>query len=261
MYFAGMCSFGVFVTRAGDVFGRKLPSNISAIIAIPLLIGLCFSKSIILSAVLTFFVGATSPGRSQVVFVYICELVPNKYRSKIGSFILFMDCTTIAIYALYFRYISKQWLYLWSVNVGLITLATISLFFMPESPKYLHSKGRFEQAKLALSSIARFNGAKSFPSQSAFVFVEEQKKFDDANQGPDAIQQINTQQNEVTKENSNNLKMMGSYMGQHNQMSALQPSMISKPSMISRQHEKTKTSLISSVVIMHASYIEIKKEQ
>jgi MFS family permease len=151
MYLVGVTVVGVFVSRAGDIWGRKWPGVISGLLALPLLIALIFSKSILLTTVIVFFLGCTHPGRGQVIFVYICELVPKRNRTKMGSFILFFDVTTILFMSLYFMYLSKEW-----VNIQYFSIASLSLgllgviFGIPESPNFLHSKGQFAETRAVL---------------------------------------------------------------------------------------------------------------
>lgn len=106
MYFAGSTALGIFVSRAGDVFGRKWVSGASAAIALPLQIAMIFSRSIALTTVLSFLMGTTHFGRGQVSFVYICELVPKKNRTMTGSLVLFLDSATIMILSFWFLYVS-----------------------------------------------------------------------------------------------------------------------------------------------------------
>jgi MFS family permease len=173
-FFAGMTVLVVIVTRLGDVIGRKWPTNVSTVIAIPITVGLLFSKNLTLTIVLLFFFGATCPGREHVPFTYMCELVPERHRQIIGSVLLFADATTIGLIAVYFRFISKQWLYFQYFSLGLNLIATVVILFVPESPKYLHGRGSYQKAKDALTKIARFNKAQSYNRE--FKFVEELSK-------------------------------------------------------------------------------------
>lgn len=109
MYFVGAITSGLFVTRMADLHGRKWPTLISAIVSIPIHIGLMISTSLTLSIVLFFLFGMTRPGKMQVSFVYISELVPENKRRLVGSFILFFDGSSLILFALYFLYVSKNW--------------------------------------------------------------------------------------------------------------------------------------------------------
>jgi MFS family permease len=173
-YFAGMALMMLFVTRLGDVLGRKWPTDISTLISVPITVGLLFSENLWLSIGLLFIFGATCPGREQVAFVYMCELVPEKSRNIIGSLLLFVDGTTVGILALYFRFVSKNWLYFMYGSILLNLIGSLGLLFMvPESPKYKHSKGLFREAKDLLGAFARVNGVKDEEKLKKLRFVEE----------------------------------------------------------------------------------------
>ena len=64
---------------------------------------------------------------------------------------LFMDSATMILLPVYFKYISKNWIYFPLVSLLLNVLGTLGLFLIiPESPKYLLGKGRIADARTAL---------------------------------------------------------------------------------------------------------------
>ena len=71
--------------------------------------------------------------------------------------------------ALWFMLVSKDW-------KTIFVLATIALYFtcivhctMPESPKFLLSQGKYEEARAVITRIARFNRIETL------AFNEEEK--------------------------------------------------------------------------------------
>jgi len=170
-FFIGMTLFVVLITRLGDLLGRKRPAIVCQILSIPILMGIMVSRSLYLTSALLFLFGAVTPGREHVVFTYIGELVPLRNRTLTGSILLFADATTIGVVALYFLYVSKNWLYFQYFSLALNVAAIFCLLKVPESPKYLHSIGRFQEAREALARIAVINGAAGYSSD--FKFVEE----------------------------------------------------------------------------------------
>ena len=88
----------------------------------------------------------TGPGKTMVGFVYAGEMFPEEYRSMVGSIILFTDSATMIFLPLYFKLISKNWLYFQLFYLILSIIATFCLFLIPESPKYLVSKGMMKEA-------------------------------------------------------------------------------------------------------------------
>ncbi len=111
MNFAGGIASGLIVTRLADMHGRKKLTLLSCLASIPIQIGLLASQSLALSISLFFLLGMTRPGKMQVSFVYLSELVPESKRRLSGSLILLVDGSTLIFLGLYFLYISKNWLY------------------------------------------------------------------------------------------------------------------------------------------------------
>ena len=85
--------------------------------------------------------GLSSFGRASTGYNYFSEFVPKDSQSTIGTIWIVMDALVYIFLTIYFRYISKNWI--WSVFVGLIlnlvcTLLTIIL--IPESSMWLYEK-------------------------------------------------------------------------------------------------------------------------
>lgn len=71
------------------------------------------------------------------------------------------NCMEGAIYVyltLYFRYVSKNWLYpeIWGAFTAFVS-GLIILFWVPESPKWYYKKARFMECHAVLSKMAKFN--------------------------------------------------------------------------------------------------------
>ena len=98
----------------------------------------------------------------MVGFVYAGEMFSEEYRSIVGSVILFTDSATILFLPLYYKLISKNWLYFQLFYFALSVISFFCLFLIPESPKYLLSKGLYDKAQRSFETIARFNGVRKF---------------------------------------------------------------------------------------------------
>jgi hypothetical protein len=57
----------------------------------------------------------------------------------------------------YFYVISKEWLYLQIFGCSLNLLVFVALFFVPQSPKFLIGKKRYNQARDVLKVICEVN--------------------------------------------------------------------------------------------------------
>lgn len=84
-----------------------------------------------------------------------------------------MDAFTFIVIAVYFRFISKHWWPFQLYGIGMNLLCCLALFFIPESPKYLYSKRRYEEAKKVIRYIAKFNRVKDLTEISNFKFEDE----------------------------------------------------------------------------------------
>ena len=140
MFFTGCTLFGVLVNRLGDIHGRKWPVRFSAILSIPIHGMLLISNDLTFTSVLFFLIGALSPGKCQVAFTYAGEFLKERDRQLIGSMILFCDSSAMVMLPLYFKLISKNWIYFHVVSFGLNVTSAIMIFMVPESPKYLIGK-------------------------------------------------------------------------------------------------------------------------
>jgi len=100
-----------------------------------------YSENLFLTTVLFFILGMAGPGKTMVGFVYAGEMFSEDYRSIVGSAILFTDSATIILLPLYYKLISKNWLYFQLFYFILSVISCMCLFLIPESPKYLLSKG------------------------------------------------------------------------------------------------------------------------
>jgi MFS family permease len=69
------------------------------------------SKNFILTTILFFLLGASSPAKVNLTFVYLTELVPERNRTAVGSLVNFADASTVLFLPLYFRFVTKEWIY------------------------------------------------------------------------------------------------------------------------------------------------------
>ncbi|CAH1105213.1 unnamed protein product [Psylliodes chrysocephalus] len=107
-------------------------------------------------------VGLTIPAMYQIPFIISLELVGPNYR----SFVTVLTCMFYTVGLMMLAgicYLVQDW-----VLLGICTSAPFALyylywFFLPESPRWLLAKGRFEEASKILETLARVN-KKELPS-------------------------------------------------------------------------------------------------
>ena len=157
MYFAGWAIACIVVPRMGDIYGRKWPFLISSFASVVFFLAAMLSQSLNLSIVIFFFFGMCCPGKAGISYVYLLEFIPKKYQTYVGTVTLFADGSTMIILSIYFRFISKHWLYFEIYAITATALCTFLCLVIPESPKFLYSVRQYKRAKLCMSAIAKYN--------------------------------------------------------------------------------------------------------
>ena len=76
----------------------------------------------------------------------------------------------------YFRFISKDWLPFQIFAVITTVLCVIGTYFIPESPKFLYGKGRYDESRQTLYLIRRFNFRSQGKDVESFRFDGELSK-------------------------------------------------------------------------------------
>ncbi|CAH1130957.1 unnamed protein product [Ceutorhynchus assimilis] len=101
-------------------------------------------------------VGLTIPAIYQIPFIISLELVGPNYR----SFITVLTCLfyTVGLIMLAgITYMVRNWVYLSLVTSVPFILYYFYWFVLPESPRWLLAKGKFEEASTILESLAKTN--------------------------------------------------------------------------------------------------------
>lgn len=92
--------------------------------------------------------------------------------------LMFADGSTLIIVSLYFRFISREWIFFQLYGITVLTLTFLGVIAAPESPKYLYSVKKYYQARAAFEKIARFNKIEGYDSQYLFDLEERQQQFE-----------------------------------------------------------------------------------
>ncbi|XP_072398238.1 uncharacterized protein [Diabrotica undecimpunctata] len=159
-----------------DTKGRKIVTIISLIISCILSIICSIVSEVWLFILLRYFNGFFIAGSSAIIYAYAGEFHDNRYRPKVVSWIAtFVAFGNIYLPGMAWAILPQQWsLDLPVLNVPfrpwrllIIIYALPSLFsvglvsLLPESPKYLMTKGRSEEAMEVLRKIFVINSGKS----------------------------------------------------------------------------------------------------
>ena len=112
MYYAGYTTGCLLISRVFDIYGRKWPIFFCLAAQFPLYLGMIISWNYDFNIALSFFLGVTCVGRYDGCFIAISEYVHSTHKNKVGTLLLVFDSFTSITIMIYYRNISRDWLYL-----------------------------------------------------------------------------------------------------------------------------------------------------
>ncbi|CAK8683200.1 unnamed protein product [Clavelina lepadiformis] len=160
IFFAGFL-FGVIVFgQLSDHFGRYAAMVTGYWLFLPTCFLSSFSTSWQMFATFRFFTGFLGGGVTLVQYIYLQEIVGQSWWALTGSiqnsffaFALVLLCVC--------AYYLPQWRHLLQLVTYLQIPPLLFLCFLSESPRWLYSKGRLQDAEKVLIIIAKRNGVKN----------------------------------------------------------------------------------------------------
>ena len=159
-FFLGLFIGLFIVPPLGEKYGRKKVFGLTIRMSLVVQILMVFSQSFNLTLFTIFASGVLWNGKNIVGLSYAEEFLPKKHSKDVitGMFVIGSVCMFVV--PLYFITISNNWV---PIGIMMVIWTLISVIIMPnvpESPKFLYEKGEFNEARLSLFSVARFNGVK-----------------------------------------------------------------------------------------------------
>ena len=150
------CIFGSFLFgRMADVLGRKKVVLVCAIGHVASALPSCISPNIWIFLVTRFFAGLFTNALHAIGSIIISENVVGACRLKMQTVISIISDCGIILDAAIAKFVSS-----WSsLQLGMLTptVTIFVIFFLPESPRWLYSKGKMEETRKSISAIARIN--------------------------------------------------------------------------------------------------------
>ncbi|XP_022331022.2 organic cation transporter protein-like isoform X2 [Crassostrea virginica] len=157
-YFIGYAASTLFMSIIGDIIGRRLECCICLTCLFITNISMPFSTSVYMFAAFRFFDGFFASSFYRTTFIMGLEFVSPQLRLVPGTIILIVYCLGAYILIL-IAYFIRDWRWL---QLAVATPMAIPLIYwwpkvLPESPRWLLSRGRKKEAIDILKMVAKIN--------------------------------------------------------------------------------------------------------
>lgn len=188
--FIGIMSTIWWVPSLSDAYGRRYPMLAAILGQLISYVAIYNTNSLNVAYACMILMGATFPGKHVVVYNYIMEICPSSHGQMVVNFTVFLETLILAVLAFNYQYISKDTSkpQLIGIIVTIISLAYTCLFFY-ESPSFLLTQGRFEEAREVLKDMAYFNGVPEEEIKRRF----DRTKFQEEVIAEEVLQRANTE--------------------------------------------------------------------
>lgn len=157
VYFGGLVTGSFFIGDMADRFGRVPLIFGSSILLFITSVATCFCPEYISFCISRFLNGISVAGIHNIAYVWLLEIVGTDYRAMaaVGSE-LFWSLGFLVLAAT--GYYIRDWVRL-QLAIGVPTIAFILYrWLLPESPRWLITQGRFEEAEIVFRKAAKING-------------------------------------------------------------------------------------------------------
>ncbi|KAK7491559.1 hypothetical protein BaRGS_00017198 [Batillaria attramentaria] len=172
MIFAGKFVGAFLNSVGGDYFGRRRVYTFMMLAMVASAVGLVFVSSLPALMALRFFAGGTTTGSYLCTYVIGMELMGLSQR-RWTSLAYKISEISLALLAVLFAYLLRDWHHF---------QASLAAPFIPESPRWLMSKGRMAEAQKVMDDVARVNGVAMAPrleADSSEVILTKQQSEQD----------------------------------------------------------------------------------
>jgi len=159
LFMAGVLIGSVVFGIVSDKFGRKTVMISSTVLAFAAQVGSAFTHKYEWFVATRMIVSTFGYGIFLASYVYLLEVCANKYRNVLGMW--FQGMYSVGYMVLSgIAYNWRSWHEIVFVLSLLCILYPLVVFFIPESPRWLFSVGKTEEAKEVTRKLAKFNGNK-----------------------------------------------------------------------------------------------------
>ena len=148
---------GILIFKVPNLFGRKWTIAITSLFIIIAQFLMIFVPTYE-ARLIGFILFGISMLKASLPYVYISELVPPENTSTTASLMTSYDSSTLVFLNIFFLLISRDWFPITLIMTIISMFALfVAIFLIPESPSWLLSQGRVEDAINAFNKMASIN--------------------------------------------------------------------------------------------------------
>ncbi|KAK7108499.1 organic cation transporter protein-like isoform X2 [Littorina saxatilis] len=179
MMFLGKFLGAFLNSTGGDYFGRRRMYLVMVLGMTATGVGLIFVSNLTTLMVLRFLTGATTTGAYLPAYVIPLEMQGPSYRRMTGLVTRTMSTIMVLLGGLC-AFLLRDWRSYQACVLSPCIVILVGYFFVPESPRWLVSKGRLDEAQKIVDAMAKTNGVSIAPKLSSAMF---DKKDNSQNRG------------------------------------------------------------------------------
>lgn len=116
--FAGLFIGSVFVSRLGDIIGRKIVLTATVLISSLTLISIILTTNLFLLYVSIFVFGVTASPRYSIAYIYFSEIVSSQYVYLYSMISMLVDAISMVVFGIYFNLIKDMAPLLWFLCIA-----------------------------------------------------------------------------------------------------------------------------------------------
>ncbi|KAJ9586840.1 hypothetical protein L9F63_019559 [Diploptera punctata] len=174
-FYVGSLFGNVVFGWIADKWGRRTSFFIIIFLEVNLSILTAFSPNYVVYTILRTINGLFFPAIYQIPFILALELMGPRYRTFAGMVICMFFALGLSLLAL-LGYLLRNW-YTLSLATSVPFVLLFSYYWIiPESPRWLLSKNRIDEAEEIVQTMARINGKKVSKNFLRKMELENKKK-------------------------------------------------------------------------------------
>ena len=158
MYFMGLILGLPFLTTFSDKYGRKPIFLFTIFTNLICQYTIFLTSNFTLTLFCLFVEGILWSGQNVVGMQYLDEILPTRYKEDIFTIMFILGSAISLLIPVNYLIVSSSFVGLSMFGLITITIACLGVpWYIPESPKWLYSKNRFDEAREVFYCIAAVN--------------------------------------------------------------------------------------------------------